>query len=248
MLLTVDRGNTRDKFVLFDGDKLFSEKKKIFSENNFFFSENNLAETDGKKIKVDACVFCSVKSEEDDGLFVENMSKHVPVFKVDKSSKLPFVNGYKSSSLGNDRLALTAGALHLFGTDVLVIDAGTCITYDYLNADKVYCGGSISPGIQTKYKALHNFTAKLPLLTEKKSVALCADNTEDCIVSGVVNGTAAEIEQTIRAYVNEYSVKTVVLTGGDGEFFYKRLKHLTVYEESLIHWGLKNIYEINVQK
>ena len=158
---------------------------------------------------------------------------------------LPFINKYKSSGLGIDRLCVIAGAEKIYGKNVLVIDAGTCITFDYLNLDNEYCGGSISPGFQIKYKALHNFTANLPLINKLELVDVCSDNTKQCIESGVINGTLAEVEGMIGFYRRNYKDVLVVITGGDGEFIHDNTKEDTVLNENLVFIGLKNIFESN---
>ena len=107
---------------------------------------------------------------------------------------------YQSNTLGMDRLAAVVGANALLGSNVLVVDAGTCITFDYLDKDKRYLGGSISPGFKIKYEALHNFTANLPLINGIDEVNLVGNNTKYSIRSGVINRTIAEREQTINHY------------------------------------------------
>lgn len=261
MLLAIDRGNTKDKFVVFDENKIIldssnvpNEKKKFFVEkNNFFLDINEFFLVINKlllhnKLDLTECVFSSVKSDEDNREFVSIASQYYNVRQITFSTPLPFKNLYKSDSLGTDRICAVAGANCLFGTNILVIDVGTCITFDYLNNENCYLGGSISPSFRIKFEALHNFTANLPLITSIDEVDLISNSTKDCIQSGVINGTINEIVQTINLYKQQYKGVRIVITGGDGKFVCKHLLDGVEYEENLVFWGLKNIYEYNEQK
>ncbi|MBR1774687.1 MAG: type III pantothenate kinase [Bacteroidales bacterium] len=251
MLLAIDRGNTNDKFVVFDNDKIilesskiqwhftkfFSEKKKLISEINLLFSEKNL--------KISDCIFSSVKSEQDNKEFTDIISQYYNVRQLTYTTPLPIQNMYQSNTLGMDRLAAVVGANALLGSNVLVVDAGTCITFDYLDKDKRYLGGSISPGFKIKYEALHNFTANLPLINGIDEVNLVGNNTKDSIRSGVINGTIAEIEQTINLYKQRFFDVKIVITGGDSSFIKSKIGCNVTEEKNLVFWGLKNIYEFN---
>ncbi len=143
-------------------------------------------------------------------------------------TKLPIINNYKTpQTLGTDRLAAVIGAATLYpNTPVLVIDAGTCVTYDFIDADKQYNGGSIAPGLNMRFKAMHTFTKKLPLLTyEKDFNRPYGDDTSSAINSGAINGMYYEICGFIDYYKQLYHHLKIILCGGDASFFDTRLKN-----------------------
>ena len=249
MLLAIDRGNTLDKCVIFNNGEIIAH----FTEINRCFNKLicDVSEIIRRFNPTECgCIISSVGDKDGEKEFEDNLKPFSKVLTVSADMPLPFYNGYKSQSLGTDRIAAVAGAERLYQSNVLVIDAGTCITFDYLDKDKKYSGGSISPGFGIKYKALHNFTANLPLLDIMDYVDLCGDTTEKSIASGVINGTLAEIEQTIKNYQRRFDNLKTVITGGDCRFIAGKLsENLDIeVEENLVFWGLKNIYEFNEQK
>jgi len=128
----------------------------------------------------------------------------------------------------------------------LVIDAGTCITYDFVDANRNYQGGGISPGLNMRFRAVHTFTAKLPLVTPIKGARLIGDTTESSIQSGVVNGLLAEMEGIIRLYTEEFPGLRVILCGGDAGFFENQLKASIFASPELVLLGLNSILIHNV--
>lgn len=178
------------------------------------------------------------------------------------TTPIPISNLYASpQTLGKDRLAAVIGAYALFkNTNILVIDAGTCITYDFLNHQNEYLGGSITTGLQTKLKALHTFTATLPLVTLPPTplqynlqTSLIGNTTQNAIISGAVWGTVAEITETIQQYKqflkNNNTLKNnrlkVIITGGDALFFKTQLKTKLVALPDLVLQGLNTILQYN---
>ena len=166
--------------------------------------------------------------------------------------KMPFTNDYETrKTVGSDRLALVAGGLLLFPKkDVLIIDIGTCMTFDFISKEAVYLGGAISPGVQMRLKALHNFTGKLPLIKLKVPLDLIGKSTSESILSGVVNGMCMEINGIIDAYKLRYPEVKTVLTGGDMAFFDKKLKNSIFAEADILFKGMhfildQNTYENN---
>lgn len=137
-------------------------------------------------------------------------------------TSLPVKNLYKTpETLGKDRIANAAGANYYFpGRNVLSIDAGTCIKYDFVNSENEYSGGAISPGLDMRFKALHHFTAQLPLIKKMKSGGenLIGQTTKDSILSGVQNGVMAEISGIINQYRDKFKKVSVIITGGDSIF------------------------------
>jgi type III pantothenate kinase len=153
-------------------------------------------------------------------------------------------------TLGMDRIAAVAGAsAHFEKRDLLVIDAGTCITYDFLNKDLIYSGGAISPGIRMRFKALHTFTGQLPFINWKNGdhAEMTGDSTETSIVSGVVNGAISEVTGFIDHYRSHYDNLQVVMTGGDLETFDKALKNRIFADPNLVLLGLNKILRYNIE-
>ena len=123
----------------------------------------------------------------------------------------------------------------------LIIDAGTCITYDFINAKGHYKGGAISPGIHLRYQALHNLTANLPLLEVQMPETIVGDRTETAIHSGVMMGIVKEIDGVIDQYQSDFNVDIVILTGGDAEILSKRLKNSIFAHSNFLMEGLNYI-------
>jgi type III pantothenate kinase len=148
-----------------------------------------------------------------------------------------------------DRIAGVCGAIQLFpGSNNLVIDAGTCITYDFVDEMAQYHGGGISPGLNMRFKAVHTFTAKLPLVSAKAGVDLIGTTTETSIQSGVINGLLSEIEGTIGRYAVKFPGLKVILCGGDAGFFENQLKATIFAVPDLVLFGLNSILIHNVNR
>jgi len=162
---------------------------------------------------------------------------------------LPIVLDYDTpETLGRDRIALAAGAAEIDPvSNILIIDAGTCITYDILSDGHKYLGGGISPGIEMRFKSLHTFTSKLPLVSRDKNFTLVGNSTKSSIRSGVQNGIIAEIEGIILKYKEEFPQLKVFFTGGDANYFVKKLKSNIFAIPNLVLLGLKDILKYNVE-
>ena len=164
---------------------------------------------------------------------------------IELNNQLKFPKLSYSNTLVN-RLALAAAASFYYpNKNVLIIDAGTCITYDLINASNQYLGGGISPGIEMRYKSLNYYTSKLPLLDSKNDCELIGTNTKKSIQSGVINGVISEIDGIIRQYIMEFDDLTVVLTGGDSEFLSIRLKN-SIFANSNFIRRLKSLLQFNL--
>ena len=230
--ITLDEGNTSVKLALFDNDTLVSKYNNI--DLNFVIK---------LLPKCDRLILSTVKNKSNFKTLLSNKNFVL----LNNSTPLPIKILYKSpTSLGNDRIALAVGAIKNFpNKNVLVIDAGTCITYDLINSKKEYLGGSISPGIQMRYNALHQFTSQLPLLESVDTAMLTGVNTEESIHSGIINGVFVEIDGIIQRYTNQYPDIKVIVTGGNAKLFDKGLKNTIFAKPNLLMEGLNKILDYN---
>ena len=164
-----------------------------------------------------------------------------------ESIKIPFTNSYSTiSTLGKDRIALVSAASKEFSKEnVLIIDLGSCITYDFKNSKNYYLGGSISPGIHMRYKSLNDYTANLPLLNFKNITNFVGKSTEESIHSGVVNGVVQEVNGTISQYKDEFKEIKIILTGGDSKFLLKKIKNTIFAHSNFLLVGLNFLVESN---
>jgi len=151
---------------------------------------------------------------------------NIPFTYFDSKTNVPIRNKYETpETLGSDRLANAVAAVTLFPKKpVLVIDAGTCIKFDFITRNEDYFGGSISPGIDMRFKALHEFTGKLPLIQRSDMIYLIGKNTTEAIQSGVINGTLAEVKGILEQYQMTHKDLEVVITGGDYALLERNLK------------------------
>lgn len=168
---------------------------------------------------------------------------------LDEKVSLPIEIGYTTpSTLGKDRVAAVVGAYtERPGQNILVIDAGTAITYEVLEASGKYLGGNISPGMTTRFRALNQFTKKLPLVTEEGEIPFIGTSTDTAIRSGVVNGIVYEMDGYINVLKVKYPDLFVFLTGGHSFYFERRLKNSIFVDINLVFGGLNRILEYNVE-
>jgi type III pantothenate kinase len=242
MLIAVDIGNTKIKAAVFEGDALLC--KFIFDKKD---AQENFKKIFEKNQNPDAIVFSSVGADDEELLAL--LRKEAPLFVLDRNFNFPFQNKYSTpQTLGIDRMVLAAGAVLQFPfTNRLVIDAGTCATYDFIDTHDNYLGGAISPGLHLRYAALHNFTAKLPLLSAEMPNYHIGNSTQQSIHSGVVNGYIYEIEGFIYEYSKQYQDITIILTGGDAEFLAKRLKNTIFANSNFLLESLNNLYTYTIK-
>ena len=161
-------------------------------------------------------------------------------------SKFPFSIEYETpETLGADRIAGVAGAYSLFPDEnILVIDAGTAITYDFL-LNKKYTGGNIAPGLEMRFRALHKFTGRLPILSIGENYSSPGTNTHDAILAGVINGSIYEINEYIRTFEKKHKNGKIILAGGDSEFLKDKLIRKVTYMPEIVIDGLNYILEYN---
>lgn len=242
MNLIIDIGNTRIKVAVFEQDKLIFVSS--FGVDSIQKEINLLI----KKYKIKNTVISKVAEIPED--FLNFLEKHTTLLLLNQLTEVPFINTYKTpNTLGLDRVALISNAVKKFpNQNTLVIDAGTCITYDFVNKNSEYFGGAISPGLAMRYKSLHTFTAKLPSLTLNEPISFIGNSTQESIHSGVVNGVIQEINGIIKQYKNKFSDLTVVLTGGDTKFLSKQLKSSIFANQNFLLEGLNEILIFNKNK
>jgi type III pantothenate kinase len=242
MNLAIDVGNTRVKIAVFEKDKLVElfvfNKTKILSEIKDIL----------KKHEISTGIMSNVASISDSKL--KKIKNLVQIHIISSLTEVPFKNLYKTpETLGVDRIALVAGAVSQFsGHNVLVIDAGTCITFDFVNSEGEYIGGAISPGLKMRFNSLNHFTANLPLLEKDELTDFIGTNTKESMNSGVINGVIQEIDGVINQYKKKFLDLTVVLTGGDTNFLAKQLKSSIFANQNLLLHGLNKIMIHNKDK
>lgn len=237
--LVIDIGNSRTKIAIFDDRELIkSDVLQSLSEDKL---EGYL-----KDSSIQQSIISSVK----DGIEVleEVLIEHTDYVRFSAALNTGINNQYKTpGTLGLDRLAGVIGAKALYPQENrLVIDLGTCITYDAVDKDNVYRGGSISPGVKMRLRAMHDLTGRLPLIPLKDFDGLEGYDTETSMLSGVVNGTFLEMAGFIEKYITQYSELRVILCGGDANFFDTRLKnsifaHTLKTEPDLVLIGLNEV-------
>ena len=174
-------------------------------------------------------------------MFLQNTCQKIIFF--DKNTKSPIINKYKSpETLGNDRLALaTGGALLNKGNNILIIDAGSCITYDFVDKNEVYFGGAISPGIEMRFRSLNSFTDKLPLIKIQNYSKLIGRDTKESILSGVMNGVIFEVNSVISYYKKRFKSIKIIISGGDAIFLAKKIKSRIFVEPNFLLISLNQI-------
>lgn len=239
MDLIIDVGNTRVKAAVFENDTIVDvvifEKKELISETKKIL----------KKYAITGAIISAVATLTKEKL--QELHQILDVIELNHETKVPFKNNYTTpKTLGVDRIALAAYAMAKHsGENTLIIDAGTCITFDFVNADGMYLGGAISPGLKMRYQSLNNYTSKLPLLTTEMPKNFIGDNTNNCMHSGVVYGICNEIDGTIERYRKKFTDLTVVLTGGDTNFLANQLKNYIFANPNSVLEGLHKILIYN---
>ena len=241
MLLAIDIGNTKIKAAVFEDSGM--AKRYVFEKNE---ADKNLELILSSHPKLSHAIMSSVG--KDDAGLLSIVREKTGLTIISHDSALPFVNKYGTpSTLGIDRIVLAAGAvLEYPGKNRLVIDAGTCITYDFVDNGDNYLGGAISPGLKMRYDAMHTFTAKLPLLYPEMPQNYIGDSTKSSMDSGAVNGTVYEIEGFIKRYLEEYQDVIIILTGGDAEFLAKRLKNTIFANSNFLLESLNHLYQYTI--
>jgi len=238
MNIVVDYGNSSAKVGIFDDRELINQRAFTDQGELRAYLENFSAD------------YFIISTVTEDARTVSSWATRVQKkFILDAALSLPIQNKYATPhTLGVDRIAGVCGAQTMFpATDCLVIDAGTCITYDILDRMGNFLGGGISPGLRMRFQAVHTFTAKLPLINPVADVPLIGNSTETCIQSGVINGLAAELNGIIMQYQQKFEGLKVILSGGDARFFENKLKGAIFAVPELVLSGLNSILNYNVR-
>ncbi len=243
-ILVADIGNTRAKIAIYDGTQPLTDIQTAeHSQMN--------------KVAIDMCqqhsvvggMLSSVAADSINTSFIEALSEaHVVVHRLDATLKLPFSIAYETpQTLGSDRIAAVAGAVSEFvNANILIIDAGTAITYEYVSANNVYLGGNISPGIAMRFRALNAFTGKLPISDATCYTQQIGSTTKNAIAAGVMRGVNYEVEGVIEDFLQKNATKNIViLTGGDYKGFVLKVKSCIFARPNLVMDGIANIYMAN---
>ncbi len=242
MNLALDFGNTRIKAAVFEGNEL--RQQMVFNSENDLLTAIN-----GLPAGIQNCIIGSVTFAHSNASELLSKQFKTLVFKAD--TPIPLKNLYQSAlTLGSDRIAASMGAWFFSpNQNVLTIDAGTCIKYNFVNANNDYLGGAISPGIPMRLKAMNHYTAKLPLVeTDKNYNKLTGQNTQESLLSGALLGAACEVEAMIDRYAGLYENLQVYLTGGDADYLSKQVKSRFFAHPTLLLQGLNTILNYNLEK
>ncbi len=240
--LCIDQGNSSTKIGVFDLNTLIHQAEyKQFGKKEIVDIENDF--------KIQSAIISSVISNNE--VLLRLLQVHFEEFvNFNHHTSVPIENRYLTpQTLGLDRLAGMVGAQFLQpNKDLLVIDAGTAITYDFLDSNRVYWGGNIAPGLEMRLKSLHDYTHKLPLIQAEPYDELLGNDTKTAILAGVLQGIQFEIIGYINTLIIKYPELSIFLTGGSTFYFDTKLKNLIFAEKNLVLIGLNRILNFNVQK
>lgn len=242
MNLVIDTGNTSTKMAVFNGSEMLAH-----------YQRERLVIGELEKIKdnfpdVNSLIISSVVRQDEQ---VNKYCREIfdTTIRLSYETRIPIKVMYQTpETLGNDRIADVVGAWKEFpGQDVLVIDTGSCITYDFINKRGEYLGGNISPGLTMRFRALNNFTDQLPLVSRGENSNILGKSTKEAIMLGVQNGLLQEMKGIIGLVKSEYPDLKVILTGGDLPFFEKDLKNLIFADPFITLKGLNEILNYNAR-
>lgn len=242
MNLVIDIGNTLTKIAIFNGNELIDIS--VVEKNTFKSLENTLV----RFPEITSSILSAVSDY--DSTIINLLQSKGNVIELTHNTPVPFNNKYSTpETLGKDRIAIASAAAMLYPSEnVLVIDAGTCVTYDFVAATGEYMGGSISPGLVMRLKALNAFTGKLPLESlpdPEINIDLIGDTTKTSILSGVILGLKSEVEHIINRYESLYSPIKIIVSGGDYKYFEKTSKSNIFASPNIVVHGLKEILNFN---
>ena len=239
--LCLDFGNTRLKAAIFDNEN-FREEISLPDDHD--------ATIWGliKNYRPDRSILSSVIHHNEG---IENILAGQTIFhKLSHTTRLPFTTPVgKPETIGTDRLALIAAAVHFFpGRNNLVIGLGSCITFNFVNQYHQFLGGAISPGMDMRFRSMHDYTARLPLVNEvpvAEGIPLAGYDTKTNLQSGVINGMCCEIDGVINKYIERYGNFNALLTGGNSPYFASQLKNKIFADSNFLFKGLYALSELN---
>jgi type III pantothenate kinase len=236
--LCFDFGNTRLKVAVFDNDNL--TQQIVLPDGESGTVENLLTVHQPQKTILSSVINHNPAIED---LLAAKTKFH----KISHLTKANFTTPVgKPETIGADRLALCAAAVHFYPKkNNLIIGMGSCITYNFINQYHQFLGGSISPGMEMRFKAMQVFTAKLPLVQANWNYPLIGYDTKTNMQSGVITGIASEMDGFITEYTSKYGNFNVVLTGGDTLYFARRLKNRIFADSNFLFKGLYALSETN---
>jgi len=236
--IVIDKGNSSIKFGIFD-------KNTLILVNNTSHDDQGILFETIKKYRPEAAIISSVIKNDD---FSEIKKRVKKTILLNNNTVLPFNNLYKTpDTLGRDRVAAVAGGQTLYPeSSLLIIDAGTAITYELIIDGKNYLGGNIAPGLEMRLKSLNTFTSKLPLISKTENFNLIGQSTNEAIASGVINGMVFEMEGYRTICKQKWGLEKTIITGGDADFFARKLKKPIFANQNLVILGLNRILEYNV--
>lgn len=241
MNLCIDIGNTKTKLAVFDKE----------GNLQFFLGEevinNKSIAAILEKFDIQQAIISSVRGDNEElKKYLEQRLK--TVIELSYQTKVSIKKDYCTpETLGNDRLAVAVGAAYLYPNEnVLIVDAGTCITYDFVTKEGVYKGGSILPGIVMRFRALHHFTAKLPLVEPLILEDFVGKSTATSIQTGIMQGVLHELRGFGEQYQQKYGIIRLVITGGDTSYFESQLKNVIFAQPNLVLIGLNQILVYNI--
>jgi len=237
MNVCIDIGNTRIKSAFFIKDEI----------SEVYFGLDDLINNLNKEFKSNlhlsiSCIISSVRKDIPKKI-LEFKEKFKTIVILSDKTKLPIKIDYKTpETLGRDRIAAAVGAKKIFPKEnCIVVDAGTCITYDFVDKNFNYRGGSISPGILMRLKAMNEFTANLPLVDLVVNDDILGKSTEEALQNGAVRGTFLEISSFIELIIDKYGASSVIFTGGDAKYFVNYFNSTIFADQNLVLNGLNEI-------
>ena len=241
MQLIIDVGNSYAKIAVYDGAEIVELK---VTES---IGVEQIEDILNNYPQISSAILSEVRGNNDE--ISKFLSQHVFFIELNQATPVPFNNQYQTpETLGKDRIAGASAALTLFPNEnVLVIDAGTCITYDLINSKGDYLGGAISPGINMRFRSLHDFTGKLPLVKaiDGQIPELIGNNTINSIYAGVQKAVLLEVDAMISEYQSKFQPLKTILSGGDYFYFDKNLKSNIFATPNIVIKGLKVILDFN---
>lgn len=237
--LCIDVGNTRYKLAVFD------HCDNVIYFNSFLDFDAKVYDSIIEEFNINSCIICSTRNINEE--VMHHISSKVNLLSMDQPLILPITLTYKTpKTLGKDRLAAVVAASTLYpNQNNIIIDVGTCITFDFVDSNKTYHGGNIAPGIRMRLRAMNEYTSKLPLVEPRLNADILGKTTEEALQNGAVRGAIFEFESFIDHICKIFGTSNVILTGGDANYFEDTNKNMIFAHSNLVLEGLNEILKIN---